>query len=608
MSNLPARIGRYIIKAELGRGGMATVYQAEDPRFKRDVAVKVMPPQFLNEPMFRARFEREAQTIAALEHPAIVPVYDFGEENGEMYLVMRYMTGGSLLERMAKGPIPPDETLRIIARLADALDQVHAHGIVHRDLKPANVLFDQYGNAFLSDFGIARLAEASANLTGDAIIGTPAYMSPEQARGDKEIDGRSDIYALGAILFQMLSGKQPYEATTPFGIAMKHITDPVPSIRQAKSDLPEDSDRIIERAMAKDPSRRYQHSSELASDLETLVSVSSRPKAPATLVEPEAPASAISAEPLRTAPAKEPAAAPPASATGMPRPPSERIVTASPVHTPPPGTMKPVSKPVSQSLPKKPAASGKKGLPVWAAILGGLGILVLCGGLAVIAIPFLLPMLFPGTPDETAIVQQTVEPQIPVEATESYASTPRVVTIFIDDFSDPASGWERGTDSSATTDYDAGGYRIFVDRPNMTYASRPNLLFEDVIIQVEATKIAGADENYFGVICRFQDYSNFYTVAIMSDGYYSFGKFVNDDYEFLDPNGWQYSSAIHTGTTTNLIRVECVGDTISLYVNNLIVDKVTDSTFSTGDVGLIAAAFDMAGTNILFDNFRAEEP
>ncbi|RPI28310.1 MAG: serine/threonine protein kinase, partial [Chloroflexota bacterium] len=261
---MPERIGRYEIKSELGRGGMASVYHAHDPRFKRDVAIKVLPPQFMHDPTFRARFEREAQTIASIEHPAIVPVYDFGEENGIPYLVMRYMPGGSLADLLKNGPLSLTETARIIARLAPALDEIHVRGIIHRDLKPANILFDQYGNACLSDFGIARLSEATTTLTGEAIIGTPSYMSPEQARGDRDIDGRSDIYALGAILFEMLTGKQPYEATTPMGIAMKQITEPVPRIREVRADLPPGCEDLITKAMAKNRDERFRTARDLA--------------------------------------------------------------------------------------------------------------------------------------------------------------------------------------------------------------------------------------------------------------------------------------------------------------------------------------------------------
>lgn len=264
------KFGRYEIKSEIGRGGMATVFHAYDPRFERDVAIKVLPHEFLHDPQFRVRFEREAKMIALIEHPAIVPVYDFGEEDGQPYIVMRYMSGGSLADRLGKSPLPLSEVTQMISRLAPALDAAHAKGIVHRDLKPGNILFDQYGNAFLSDFGIARLSQSSgATLTGTAIVGTPAYMSPEQIQGDKEIDGRSDIYSLGIILFQMLSGSTPYQADTPAKVMMMHLLEPVPQIKNVKSDLPAAFEAITERALAKLPSERFSTASEMAAAVES---------------------------------------------------------------------------------------------------------------------------------------------------------------------------------------------------------------------------------------------------------------------------------------------------------------------------------------------------
>ena len=250
------KFGRYEIKGEIGRGGMATVYHAYDPRFEREVALKVLPREMLHDPQFRTRFEREAKTIAMLEHPAIVPVYDFGEEDGQPYFVMRYMTGASLTERMKRGPMTIREAAHLYSRLAPALDEAHAKGIIHRDLKPGNILFDQYGEPYISDFGIAKIAATQSNMTGSSIVGTPAYMSPEQAQGEG-IDGRSDIYGLGVILFELLTGQQPYHGDTPMSVVIKHITDPVPHILDVKPDLPTAIEAVIEKAMAKDRDLRF---------------------------------------------------------------------------------------------------------------------------------------------------------------------------------------------------------------------------------------------------------------------------------------------------------------------------------------------------------------
>jgi serine/threonine protein kinase len=263
---IPTKIGRYEIKSELGRGGMATVYRAYDPSFEREIAIKVLPREMMHDPQFRSRFEREIKMVAGLEHPSIVPVYDVGDEDGQPYFVMRYMTGGSLSGWIEKGKFSVQDTARIVDRVAQGLSYAHKKGIVHRDLKPDNILFDNNGDPFISDFGIAKLTESTSSLTGSGVIGTPAYMSPEQAQGI-EIDGRSDVYGLGVIVYQMLSGQQPYKADTPMGVAVKHITEPVPEILKMVPSLPVEVDTIIKTAMAKDRNKRYSSAVELAKAL-----------------------------------------------------------------------------------------------------------------------------------------------------------------------------------------------------------------------------------------------------------------------------------------------------------------------------------------------------
>lgn len=260
---IPEKIGRYIIKSELGRGGMATVYRGFDPSFDREVAIKVLPREMLHDPQFRSRFEREIKMVAALEHPSIVPVYDVGDENGQPYFVMRYMTGGSLSDLIEKGKFSIEDTAQIIEKVAQGLAYSHRKGIIHRDLKPDNILFDENGNPFISDFGIAKLTEAGGGLTGSGVIGTPAYMSPEQAQGG-EIDSRSDVYGLGVIIYQMLSGQQPYSADTPMGVVVKHITEPVPEILKLLPTLPPEVNNVIKTSMAKDKSKRYETTVDLA--------------------------------------------------------------------------------------------------------------------------------------------------------------------------------------------------------------------------------------------------------------------------------------------------------------------------------------------------------
>ena len=265
-------IGRYDIKSLIGQGGMSAVYLGYDPRALREVAIKILPPYFSHADKFRERFEREALTIALLEHPAIVPVYDMGEEDGQPYIVMRYMSGGSLAEKLKRGPIFLREASDMYTRLAPALDTAHARGVTHRDVKPDNLLFDKYGNVFLSDFGLARLRETIgfANISDGSIMGTPAYMSPEQIQGDREIDGRSDIYSMGVVLYHMLSGSVPFNGTTAASVMMMHLINPVPQICEQNQSLPVGIQAVLDIAMAKNPDDRYQTAGDFAKAIQAV--------------------------------------------------------------------------------------------------------------------------------------------------------------------------------------------------------------------------------------------------------------------------------------------------------------------------------------------------
>lgn len=258
-------LGQYTILEEAGRGGMATVYIAKQTSMNRNVAIKVLPPHFLHDPSFLERFQREVEVISHLEHPHILPIYDYGQAQGMPYIAMRYLGGGSMAQMIRRGVPDLVDLVKPMRQISQALDYAHQQGIIHRDLKPGNIMLDENGNAYLSDFGIARVM--GSDLTGSAIIGTPAYMSPEQANGIS-IDGRSDIYSLGVVLFELITGREPYQATTPMALLLKHLNEPMPQARDFREGVPDSVEHVLAKSTAKDADERYTSAGEMAEAFE----------------------------------------------------------------------------------------------------------------------------------------------------------------------------------------------------------------------------------------------------------------------------------------------------------------------------------------------------
>jgi eukaryotic-like serine/threonine-protein kinase len=283
---------RYRIEHELGRGGMATVYLAHDLRHDRPVALKVLRPE-LAAALGPERFLRETKLTARLQHPHILPLFDSGEANGQLWYVMPYVRGESLRARLAReGQLPLDDALRITCDVLAALSYAHSQGVIHRDIKPENILLEGE-EAVVADFGVARAVDAAADErlteTGFA-LGTPAYMSPEQATGERVLDGRSDVYAVGCVLYEMLAGEPPFTGPTAQAILAKRFSAPIPSIRTARERVPERTDQAINRALARAPADRFATAAEfvraLSPDSQTVASVAV--KGQGTLAEPVA--------------------------------------------------------------------------------------------------------------------------------------------------------------------------------------------------------------------------------------------------------------------------------------------------------------------------------
>jgi branched-chain amino acid transport system substrate-binding protein len=370
-------IGQYRVIEQIGLGGMATVYKAYQANMDRYVALKALPRHFMHDPTFLGRFEREARTIARLEHPHILPVHDYGHHEGVPYLVMRYVEGGALSDLLRQHPegLPLAEAARLIGQIASALDYAHQQGVIHRDIKPSNMLLDRTGNVLLTDFGIAKIAEATVQFTGQGTVGTPAYMSPEQAMG-KELTPATDVYSLGVVLFEMLTGRVPYQAETPIAVINAHIYNPLPLPRSLRPDMPEMVERVLLKALAKVPEARYQTAGEMAAALSEAVHAA--PVGPPEVSE--------ETEPIAVGPTivEEPALTPP-------------VVT--------------VPAPEAPSLPKAaPAKPARAGLPIWA--IGALAV----GGLLVIGLAlggvFARPAATPTPPPPPA---EEVAPTLPPE-------------------------------------------------------------------------------------------------------------------------------------------------------------------------------------------------
>jgi serine/threonine-protein kinase len=257
--------GGYSIESLLGRGGMGAVYLATHARLERKVALKVIAPELANDHEFRARFLRESQLAASLEHPNVIPIYDAGEVDGVLFLAMRYVGGPSLQTLLrARGAVSPEETLRIAEQIGSALDAAHAAGLVHRDVKPANILLSEsLDHAYLCDFGLAKQASSDGMTQAGAFLGTVDYCAPEQVEGGS-VDGRADLYALGAVLFHCLAGEPPYRRESEFAVLEAHLREPPPALSTVRPALPAAFDGVLATAMAKYPEVRYASGGDLA--------------------------------------------------------------------------------------------------------------------------------------------------------------------------------------------------------------------------------------------------------------------------------------------------------------------------------------------------------
>ncbi len=293
------KIGRYQLREPLGSGGMSAVYRAYDPVIDRELAVKILPPDLARDPVLRRRFREEALALARLEHPNLVRIYAVGEEADLAYYAMELIAGRSLANVIeARGPFTLAEALAVMGQVLDALESVHDAGIVHRDIKPGNIMLDAGGRAVLMDFGLARRVERPTITAVGAILGTPEYMSPEQARGEPA-DQRSDLYACGIVLFEMLTGRPPFSGKDTIAILRQHAEKAPPELSELAPALPAGLDPILRRLLAKDPGERYPHVRDVAAALAPWASEGAKPDG--TIQELLASVARLSTRDTRTA-------------------------------------------------------------------------------------------------------------------------------------------------------------------------------------------------------------------------------------------------------------------------------------------------------------------
>jgi serine/threonine protein kinase len=548
-------LGAYRIINQVGQGGMATVYKAYQPSMDRNVAIKVLPRQLAESKEFATRFQQEARIIARLEHPHILPVFDYGESDGVTYFVMRYLEAGTLKSKMEAGPLSLNEIDRLFTQLAEALGYAHSHGIIHRDLKPANALIDDQGNLFLTDFGIAKLLEsASPRLTQtDAIMGTPAYISPEQARA-QTVDQRSDIYSLGIILYELVTGRVPFTADTPLAVILKHVSDPLPLPSILKPDIPESIEKVILKALAKDPDDRYANTAEFLATWKRALQ---------------------DKETVRHVP--------------------ESTLMSTPVSTP-------VSRPaVIASAPKAVSKTGRS--TGWLVGCGiGACILLTIAGIAVFASrPQFLSFLNPAT--ATPLPTQTLAPTM-VPPTSSPVNTGDI--LLQDDFS--SEDWGTLTETDNIIKYDGEALRMQLFKKNWFVWSTPNgETYENVHMEITATNNDGESTTAFGLMCYQQETtSNYYYLAMTPAGEYAIVLAADgvSDVFLTNDDQWASSDLINKNRAFYRVAADCGNGKLTLYVDGKEIASVSDSTYTSGGVGAFTwSGEDVSTADVTFDDF-----
>lgn len=624
---------RYRIIKLLGQGGFGAVYRAWDMNLQKACAVK---ENLETSPEQSAQFMREATTLANLSHPNLPRVIDhFSIPQSGQYLVMDFVEGENLETKVSnRGPLPYPQAVYWIGQIADALDYLHnqPQPLIHRDVKPANIVITHNGQAMLVDFGLIKIYTAGAKTVKGARGITPGYSPPEQY-GVGSTDARSDIYSLGATLYTLLTGLTPAESVE---LLTGKAQSPVP-VHLRNPQVPSEVSETIQEAMQLDANKRYptaEHfKAALYSAVPTMnwsgmtprggmvgVGMQSPPayQAEANIRPPSSPRLNVAGAAMQASPG-EMNVRPPSSP-----PPTE--VNIRPPSSPPPGGNYPTG-PASQPA-RRPswALFGVVGCAVAAVVLvvvAGIIIWTLIKRNNQVITPALTDtQVSIPTAADTAV--PTIPPTVAVEPTMAPTATPvprptdttppttppqlTPIPVFFDDFTNTNSGWPRMSMDYKVTDYLDGFYHIWVRDANMDVWALPGTTYGDVILEVDTYWGAGPFDNDFGVICRYQDADNFYFGAISSDGYAAIFHMQAGSYRVLGTEAMEAYTSIVQGDAMNHIRLDCVGDRLTLFVNGWRLITTNDTTLNSGNVGLIAGTFDEGGVDIYFDNFTVYQP
>jgi serine/threonine protein kinase len=585
-------LGSYRILEQIGAGGMATIYKAYQPGMDRDVAIKILPPYLAQDEQFIQRFQQEARAIAKLEHAHILPVFDYGKHEGTTYIAMRYVKAGTLKEYMSNGQLPLNEISRIIGQIGSALDYAHQEGIIHRDVKPSNVLIDDQGNTYLTDFGLARMMESSKKFTSSGVsVGTPAYMSPEQGKGAK-VDHRSDIYSLGVVLFEMATGQVPFEAETPLAVLLKHITDPLPLPHTLKPTLPEQVERVILRALAKEPADRFQSAGAMAQALETAVRRAGQQETMVAIPTPPAP---------------------PLEETQPAEPPAEQVSLITRVQR-------------SWQTPL-----GKM------AMIGGTAVLLVIFGFLInwlnkteIAISNRQPaeptVTVAAQIAATAVTQPSptilptsttaVPTDNPVEQARAFAD-PILAAIanrppdYADDFSDSSSGWPSGSLTNGSEwGYEDGAYVIVASYPQgccVSVQSNSVPFFSDFVMELD-TRYASEESGAWTVLFREQHgpnvtFPDHFGFSVFHDGSYRIWKNINQT--GINLKETIFTPAFMPDQVGNHLTIVAHGSQFAFFLNDEPLWFIDDESLLEGRFSLSAEGWDEdSPLRVQFDNLE----